>query len=315
MSLNISESQRNALDLLRVLAMLCIISCHVCQFYGSPLAFKLNIGVQLFLVISGYLYGKRTIDDWNKWFRNRFLKLYIPFVIYILVIFPLYYIFESEYLKPYSIFIYLLDLQGVLGGLRGLNHLWFMTTIAICYLVTPLLQWFCKNGRIQTPSLIVLFIIDVIYFSGWNYFVLLYAMSYGMSHINAGSKRTIVFLFISILLLIATEFGITDVISIDSLNIIWRCLIVLFILYLFIFISEFLSFHKSNIVAFISKRSYHIYIVHHLPIMLPFSILAWDANLIVRAVILFAVIAISALLLYDVSNTIVSRYYPDSSRR
>ena len=54
------------ISMARLLAMLGVIICH---FMSSPminmgaLAFLFNVGVQIFLFISGYLYGKRDSID------------------------------------------------------------------------------------------------------------------------------------------------------------------------------------------------------------------------------------------------------------
>ena len=43
--------------------MLLIVACHYLQYYNNGLAWWLNVGVQVFFVISGYLYGIRDIDN------------------------------------------------------------------------------------------------------------------------------------------------------------------------------------------------------------------------------------------------------------
>ena len=49
----------------RLLAMISIVICHVFQALESPLCYYFNVGVQVFLFISGYLYGKKRISDYS----------------------------------------------------------------------------------------------------------------------------------------------------------------------------------------------------------------------------------------------------------
>ena len=49
-----------SVSMIRLLAMLSIIACHFCQYYNSEWAWWLNVGVQVFFIISsGYLYGNK----------------------------------------------------------------------------------------------------------------------------------------------------------------------------------------------------------------------------------------------------------------
>ena len=50
---------------LRAIATLLIVACHFLQTMGNSWAYILNIGVQLFFVMSGYLYGHKEISDWG----------------------------------------------------------------------------------------------------------------------------------------------------------------------------------------------------------------------------------------------------------
>ena len=87
----ISLSESNAISLLRVIAMGAIVVCHLLQGYDNPYCYLFNIGVQVFLAISGYLYGCKTIHSWKSWFMTRFKKLYVPYLLFFLVCIPFYF--------------------------------------------------------------------------------------------------------------------------------------------------------------------------------------------------------------------------------
>ena len=76
----ITVGQSHAVSVLRVLAMTAILVCHILQSYDNQWAWVLNVGVQIFLVLSGFLYGHKNVDNWRIWFSSRLRKLYVPFV-------------------------------------------------------------------------------------------------------------------------------------------------------------------------------------------------------------------------------------------
>lgn len=58
-----NSSRDPAISIIRVLAFLSIITCHIMQYYHCELAWWFNVGVQIFLCLSGYLYGRKSIDN------------------------------------------------------------------------------------------------------------------------------------------------------------------------------------------------------------------------------------------------------------
>ena len=67
-----------AVSLARILGMLCIVACHIGNYFSNSLVSQLfNVGVPLFFVISGGLYANRKIEKPHLWLANRILRLYI----------------------------------------------------------------------------------------------------------------------------------------------------------------------------------------------------------------------------------------------
>lgn len=56
--------------------MLMIITCHFMQYMEMELAWWFNVGVQIFFVISGFLYGGKSIEKPLK-FYVKALKKYL----------------------------------------------------------------------------------------------------------------------------------------------------------------------------------------------------------------------------------------------
>ena len=165
----ISAEESNAIVIIRATAMFSIILCHLFQAYDNYLASVFNIGVQVFLVMSGYLYGKKTITNWSQWAEKRFMKLYVPYFIVAATATLLLLYFKPETIKWYKIIALLINVQGFRLvfhdyipplSFSGLSHLWFMTAIMFAYFTTPLLQKLKKYSELCMVILLgsVLFI-------------------------------------------------------------------------------------------------------------------------------------------------------------
>lgn len=133
----------------RIVAMLFIIICHIIKYYefipgSSMLGQFFNVGVNVFLLISGIIYGSRNEINWKHFFLRRYLKVLLPVQIWTISVF----IFLG--CKNWEMFLmYVLGLNGFFRiqsiiGINypsvGLGHTWFVTIILLCYLLIPLLQ-------------------------------------------------------------------------------------------------------------------------------------------------------------------------------
>lgn len=145
----LSSSQSNLITLLRSISVLFIVSCHILQGYSNNWAWIFNIGVSIFFCISAFLFGKSNIDNSLSWLKKRAVKILLPFYIYIFFVSIVIFIFDKPHFSIKNEFIYLFSLQGLIGAYDGLNHLWFLTWILICYIFTPIMQ---KNDQRKNNS-------------------------------------------------------------------------------------------------------------------------------------------------------------------
>ena len=73
-----------SIQLIRILSMfLIIIGCHLISEFGNDILKKagqiFNVGVYIFLFISGYLYGDKIIKNKKKWYFKRLKRILIMF--------------------------------------------------------------------------------------------------------------------------------------------------------------------------------------------------------------------------------------------
>ena len=148
-----------SISLIRVAAMFMIISDHILCKLAFPMQSLVvqtaNSGVFIFLFISGYLYGKKEIENWGRWFYSRMIRICIPMWIFMAVDFAVEAIVCHQFSLRY-VFIYLFNLQGILGVNAGGVNLWFLTLIMICYIITPMLQWIKSKNPGRMIGIIII---------------------------------------------------------------------------------------------------------------------------------------------------------------
>lgn len=132
-----------------------IVLCHIVHYYSFLPAHEIignffDCGVQLFIYISGYLYGLRIISGFRKFYYKRIVSIALPAVLVsIFTIIALS--FAGDTISIQSVVAYSLDLEGLLflnwsffetlfSQITSLGPLWFTTIIMLCYLLIPLLQ-------------------------------------------------------------------------------------------------------------------------------------------------------------------------------
>ena len=161
--------RNSAISILRVMAMSLIVFTHLCHLYNWVAIRALVFGVPLFLCISGYLYSKKTITNWKKFFIGRVEKIVLP--VWIFAFFLMLYssIVIGERPSVLDICLQALNLQGInnlfyfipISPFWDCANLWFMTIIMICYLLLPIVQFVFKKS-ITIWMILGLFILSIV---------------------------------------------------------------------------------------------------------------------------------------------------------
>lgn len=269
--------------------MILIILCHLFQFYDNEICKWLNVGVQLFFVISGWLYSTKQIDNPILFIIHSFRKILVPYWIFLTISIILYLIFFPNYISTTDIVLAIF----CAGTIKGLGHLWFVGYILFCYLLTPYLYWLKKylENQYLIKSLIIYFIIFVLVqilgFAFHSYFV-----PYRVSCFIIG------YFIGDIELKITSKMKCKMVISIVIFALIMNIariflrymvdgrfdgpILTVFVLYshmllgiaLFLFLKELLKHLKYSTILYWSDNiSYHFYLVHVFFILSPFTLM------------------------------------------
>lgn len=104
------------------------------QYYDCELAWWFNVGVQIFLCLSGYLYGRKSIDDELSFYKRQFIKILVPYYIVVILVIIAQFLFARNEISV----AHILKAMLCYGTLSGGEHLWFVPTILFCYILTPL---------------------------------------------------------------------------------------------------------------------------------------------------------------------------------
>lgn len=169
-----SSGKDRAISAVRLIATCMIVAFHFVQHYTGRQLFWLNVGVQIFLVISGYLYGKRVYNRefrWLRWIVKSFKKILLDYYIYIIPMLILYWIYSPSMLSSEKVIGALLGARIVIG----MGHFWFISYILFCYLLTPLLNGIWERYCKSRWKIAVVYVVTV-FFTHWllkyygNYF-------------------------------------------------------------------------------------------------------------------------------------------------
>lgn len=311
--------QKNyTISLLRFIATIFIVSCHMLHYYDLELTWWLNVGVQMFFCISGYLYGNKRISEPMRFLGSNFRKILVPYYCFLLPIFVLYFLFQRNSLS-------LGAMAGALvtsGVLDGLGHLWFISYILVCYLLTPYLQYLAdKMRKLNWYSYLLVFatlmaVAQVAtelfgsYFAFhrlfcyiFGYFAAVFLQSYGekvfkiLVYILAGV--TVVMnaarFYGKYILLIQS--GIFDAFVAYAHAFLGVSIVLVFVVLV-------KGIRKNALLELSDKYSFFVYIVHQLFILSPFHLMALTDHMVLNWGITLVAILLSAVLLKQLSGVV-----------
>lgn len=303
------KSKDVSIQVIRVISMFSIIICHLVQEVNNPLLAKtsqlFNVGVYIFLFVSGWLYGGKKVDDFKKWYKQRVKKVLIPVWIFVFVIF-LIHICQGT-MKWIYVPIYLTNTQFWFGGLKGVEHLWFISVIFLCYLITPMLY------KVNTNIKFILSIL-VMAIGG-----------YGLCHLNRSLGLTVLYLSVylcgysfrrfqiilihsCLLIIIALFIRVISMILLDG-TILYDCFLVylthtMLAIGLFYLAKRLIVQQSNRIIDWLDGMSFYIYITHYMFMVGPVRMMGVTENLGINILITLTLSCLSAIILKNVYDLI-----------
>ena len=320
-----AEQKRDlSISFVRMLAMMFIVICHVMQYYDMELAWWFNVGVQIFLCISGYLYGRKRILDILVFYRKNFVKILIDYEIVVFAAVAATVLFTDTVITVEEIAGAVLTVSTIAGG----AHLWFIPTILMCYLLTPLYERIFSRAeqshKLLVPAAVLLFVMNELVFrqmfsyfnAAWvNCYLIGFALrrfqQYRFWYTGSAWLLTLtgaVFISIQASVRYLQLITLTDA---------WRPFYYPMCDYghVFLGVALFCSgrvllrpFCNINLIQRIlrlsDRYSYQIYLTHHFFILGPLSLMALTANSYVNVVLILLLTVLTAVLLQKTSAKI-----------
>lgn len=313
---------KNVISLIRMISLLMIISCHILQGLNNSLAFWVNVGVQIFLFISGFLYGNKKITDAKEFYKKRFFKIFLPYFIFMNIILLIEYII----LKYTYSFRYILGNTLGMGGLIGtysiISHTWFMSYILLCYILTPILDK-CFNNDFKHNLInfvLICAFLQILEFYGIFNLAVIWIINYILGYFYARTyedsknrKKLSILVFIafiiviSLVIMLETKVTVLPIIKNFAVYI-DRYGHVLLGSTIFIILYEILKkvdIKDNKLLSFSDKYSYYIYLTHQVFILGAFSLLFLTKILTVNILIIFICSILSGILLEFICNKIL----------
>lgn len=271
---------------LRSFATFLIFFCHIMLISGyEKISMWLNVGVQIFFLISAYLMSSKRLPSFKEikeFVVKRCKKLYVSYWIYIIVI-SLVLVVIHRQPSLVDFLIYFLGLKGFFqsANILGLGHLWFVTVILLCYLLTPVLYYISQMEinvkryvSILTLAIVVIVMMVGLQCYSYSIYVISYMFVYFyMKHCKGSIKKKELFVWgglaiafsILRLLIECTDIDISnwyelyDAICVPIFRTFLGMGIVVFFLY---FENVFVSIKKCRWMEKFADLSYEFYLTH-----------------------------------------------------
>lgn len=288
--MNGQKQRELELDFIRVVSMLMILFCHICAEAGIKWGEYFNVGVIIFLYMSGYLSGQSCCD--KKWLGKRLKRILPEYYIFLLCYLIISILFFRAKYSVKQVMINLLLLQGIFtdDGLPNILHLWFVTYILICYLCTPFIakriaSWGWKKSIALAVIMQLLIIplrmlgIKIVFSRFAAYYMGLYTVKVRKKNLMVDSPQKIKGMAVPVLLahVIRCIYEFTELqnklppIMDQALGLVWQwthMLLGIFLFYLLWYVGNKTMMQmkplSKKIIYNVSAKSYCIYIVHQI---------------------------------------------------
>jgi peptidoglycan/LPS O-acetylase OafA/YrhL len=297
--------------------MIFIVACHFLQYYGNELAWWFNVGVEMFLCISGFLYGSKRLGDPLSFVLKNFKKILVPYYVLMLILLPVYMFFSKTPVTPTM----LISVVFCVQAFPGLNHLWFISYILFCYIITPFLEY--VRSRLDGKSLLALILALIAIFFAGQLINLFYLPAFSFYRISAyilgyflavafkrygrdfQKKLWLIFLISAIILNAFRVYGqyINDMRG-SKIFLLYASYAHV-VLGVAIFLTGYVwcrGVKKNLLFSLSDKYSFHIYLVHQFFILSEFNLLRITNYAAINILICLAAILVSGALLKHISD-------------
>ena len=322
-----------SITLLHIIGMTMILLCHISQKIGLySLGEIFIVGVPLFLFVSGYLSGVKPIKDTGEWLLRKAVRVLLPYLFFMWCVFAIHEIADTAEVSAFQWFFCSIGLQGMnytywnmdvfdgiidYAAVSGTGHFWYITTIMLCYLLTPSLQSLktvkLSKGWIIIIALTSLAVLTLTMFAGFQFAYIFIYIAVFLTGQHGLRKDNKYYIIVSILALIFTiaRFLLRSVL--DSTDFYDRTFVLInngmlaiWIFYTVYFLQSkipaFFEKLKVGIVRFLENISYHVYLTHYVFLQGGLACSNYISNKLIALIVSLICTFITAILLWLITE-------------
>ena len=300
------------IDYLRVFAVCLILCCHLASASNYGLiqmsAQFFNVGVSVFFVISGFCFGLQDrVSNVFVWYKKRLRRIFIALDSFLFLLLFVY-LFRGFHLPFWNWLSCLFGVQGAVVGCLGADHTWFISSLLLCYLITPFLYgvvkfgWFVFAQMLIVPVLLSLFPNVSVFTIGCHlsFYVFAYFLGANFRRYNGSVKSSVY--FILILLSFACRLGfkfLMDGSRFYDCIVVWYMHYLLAFCFLGLFYNVFKECKSGKFVKFLCSISFEIYLVHYMFIVGPVSLMGVFNSYVLNCILVVFVSVVVAYVLHS----------------
>lgn len=308
---------------LRVFAMLLIVLCHLSSESTNGIILKMaqffNVGVEIFFLISGYLFGLKIISgEYKKWYWKRAKRIFPSYYLFLMILFLIYLIKGMEVDVIHWI-IQLINLQGSEIYVHGAEHLWFLTVLMFCYIITPILDLLRQKispkqgvllfgGCVLAQVIMTYFVYQQlgIYMLKINIFIFAYICGANHTKLSNMKHKMLTGCILGSVGVCGRLLGrfLVDESVLYNVMIVGITQSMLAVALLLLFMQLFRQKKLGKGLTFLDNVSYEIYLVHYMFIVGPVSLMGSTGNFVLDAGIVIVVSVAAASGVHFVSGNL-----------
>ncbi len=298
------------ISIIRIVSTLLIVMTHVLyQVYDNYWSTWLNIGVQIFFFMSGYLMGGDSSKD-AKWFFLKTKRIMLDYVVIMFFTIILYFCVAPDLIDRSMI----IDLFCGKRVLEGMGHFWFIRAILLCYLHVFFIDFMANKFRnssyinkilfsILTLGILFNFAIEVD-----KYWLCVFICGYLIKKLFDFEKIFLILsictgiptVFLSILRLKRDDFSIEHISQTTSVW--WHVFAGIFLFAIMYYILRKMNLEITpkikKVLEFTDVYSYDVYMTHPIFLSGILPVLHLTKSILINYIIVFAGIFFSAYVLY-----------------
>ena len=203
------------------------------------------------------------------------------------------------------------NLQAFATPIEGFNHMWFLSVIMICYIITPIVKYLLRNKHYLFVSLLVLasvvefvFVQKMYSIAAW---MVLYCIGMCMGCFDTKMVRVYTTIVSSVVLAIMMRFFQLQYLTDPAwahYSVWLHCMLAIFLFgVLYTILSKF-AFRLPKCLQFVNNISYEVYLIHHILILGPLSLLFITSSNLVNILLILIITFVLSYMLSLILNVI-----------